>query len=328
MNKALRIFCLCVLAGLSAHTAAAQQTRPGDRPRRDTVFVYDTLYVTDTVWLSPPGGKHRRTLAPLPHRQTEQIAAGRAAGQPKILWITADGTATLFQGSIMDHKNMIPVTNADSMKKIGFFGVVLLAFQHMVLAQNHVTLNAGTGMYRMVATPRMSARPGAAFSLGVGYRRDLIAGKLSAGGELNFHYLMRSDFDTLLRNGPYAGFSNPLSDDEDFSLKPLLFNLPLYLRWQTRWLSPCAGLDLYYKISPKKGYVVSGDGQILENARYRTPCTGLGLLLGLDAPISPRLSVALNYCQGLTREQSVDFNGTPFATRMQRLELQARYRLR
>lgn len=324
MNKHIWRLGLIVLICLLSHRASAQKTRGGDSPRRDTVFVYDTLFVTDTVWLPHPGKQHHRLLPTLPPLQPEGFALGSPS---KTLIFFSGNTATLANSDIIDSVNIIHLKNTDTMKKIGFFGVVFLAFQHMVLSQNHVTLNSGLGVYRMLATPQMTSNPGADFSIGVGFRRDIVAGKLSAGGELNFHLMMRSDFDTLLHSGQYAGFRNPLTGDEDFSRKPLMINLPLFLRWQTPWLSPSIGADFYYKITPRKGIVVSNDGQILENARYRTPYAGVGLLFGLDAPISSRVSLGLTYVHGLTRERSADFNGTLFSTRMQRLELRARYRL-
>ena len=140
MNKHIWRLGLIVLICLLSHRASAQKTRGGDSPRRDTVFVYDTLFVTDTVWLPHPGKQHHRLLPTLPPLQPEGFALGSPS---KTLIFFSGNTATLANSDIIDSVNIIHLKNTDTMKKIGFFGVVFLAFQHMVLSQNHVTLNSG-----------------------------------------------------------------------------------------------------------------------------------------------------------------------------------------
>lgn len=221
------------------------------------------------------------------------------------------------------------------MKKIGFFGVVLLAFQQMVLAQNNIALNAGFGYYRMTTNSQMVSKPGATFIGGLGYRRDLWPGKLSAGCELNFHYMLRSDFDTLMTTGQFAGLPNPLMQGADFTRDPFMFQLPVFLRWQTRWVNPSVGAEVYYKVTPRKGTVfykefTPGSTPTVvrqEIQRYRTPYVGFSLTAGLDVPLSSRFLLGVTYFHGLTTEQAVNLGGVQITSTMKRWELKARYRL-
>jgi hypothetical protein len=286
----------------------------------DTIFVYDTLRVTDTIWLPDPGIP--RNALPVLLNNT-----GLKEKSSDFLIFSPDGTATLYSGRIIDSTFISHLNNSESMKKIGFWGIFLFALQHMVAAQNHLYLNAGTDAYQMIATglqPSLKSKAAAGFSFGAGFRRDLIAQKLSVGGELNAHLLLRSDFDSIISGGQFAGFPNPLVDFEDQSRNHWMFNLPLSLQWKINKLGLALGGECYYKISPQKGLVAEQDGSVSIN-NWRTPYVGFSLLGGLEFSVSARTTLGLHYFHGLSNERRIGFNGVQVNSQMRRLELRARY---
>lgn len=315
--------CLLGLIGWYFHPPVwAQTSTVGVPVSQDTIVVYDTLYVSDTIWLET-------ALSPLPTRQHPFVQLDHLAGFPKKILFFNNRSATLLKNYIIDSvNNIVHFKNSDSMKKISFFGVVLLAFQEMVLAQNHITVHAGLGSYRMVTNTAMASKPGATFIGGLGYRRNLWANKLSVGCELNFHYMFRSDFDSLISTGQYAGFLNPLMYDADYTRRPYMFQMPIFFRWQTQWLSPSIGAEVYAKHIPKRIAEYGDTGQFEGYWRYGSNHIGASLTGGLDVPLSSRLLLGLNYFYGLTREESAGSHSGPvMESRMNRWELKARYRL-
>jgi len=318
MNNKVLCYAFFLLCCLPISRAQEFNTPPTIVP--DTIFVYDTLRVTDTIWLPDPGIP--RNALPVLLNNT-----GSKEKSSDFLIFSPDGTATLYTGRIIDSTFISHLNNSESMKKIGFWGIFLFALQHMVAAQNHLYLNAGTDAYQMISTglqPQLQSKTAAGFSLGAGFRRDLIAQKLSIGGEINAHLLLRSDFDSIISGGQFAGFLNPLVDFEDQSRNHWMFNLPLSLQWKINKLGLALGGECYYKLSPQKGPVTQSDGSI-GTSTWRTPYIGFSLLGGLEFSVSARTTLGLHYFHGLSNERRIGFNGVQVNSQMRRLELRARY---
>ena len=314
-----RAICLLWLAG-RACAGNAQQNVPALPITPDTIIVYDTLRITDTIWLP----EQLPQLATLPAVDNGNDKHKKSSG---FLIFSPDGTATLLSERIIDSNFVSHLNNSGSMKKISFWGILLFALQHMVSAQNHLYLNAGTGGYQMVSTglqPQLHSKAAAGFSLGAGFRRDLIAQKLSIGGELNVHQLLRSEFDSVISGGQFSGFPNPLNGFEDRSRNHWMFNLPLTLQWKIDKLGIALGGECYYKLSPQKGPVVEQDGS-LGTYTWRTPYVGFSLLGGLELSVSARTTLGLYYFHGMSDERKISFNGVQVNSQMRRLELKARY---
>jgi hypothetical protein len=324
MNRLFLI--LYFLNCLGAQTIAQDTLYKNKKMNRDTLFVYDTVYVTDTVWLSKRQTPSPRQLAPLPSGQSATGLALLSADK-KYLLISSDGTATFGRDSIIGIDYLSNLNNVYPMKKASFLAVMLFAMQHMVFAQNHVSLNVGTGGYRMLSNPSSPSPIAPVFSGGLGFRHNVVADKISVGAELNFHYMYRSDFDSIISVGPYAGFPHPLNDREDFSRKPFMINIPLYLRLQTSWASPSVGAEYYYKVTPNR-YFLEDNGTVLEDERYRTAYHGASVWGGLDIALASRWTLGMAYFVGLTKEKQSAARDFTMYSKMSRGELRLKYQLR
>lgn len=297
----------------------AAQSRTSYMPasiRQDTVFKYDTVFVTDTVRVRYKQPEMEQLPAGL-------LLSGQEGNAQKYLIISATGAATFSPIRIIDSVNNSPFKQTDSMKKIGFFGVVLFAFQHMVLAQNNISINVGGGGYRNKVNSTMSSKTAPEFLLGVGYQKDFANGKLSFNADADYHFLAESNFDAVPRYNGFDIFTN----DQQYSNYHAL-SLPVALSWNTRWFSPGIGVEYYLKKTPliKKEYLNNG----LEpyTSEYIVVNHGVSLLASIQAPVSSRTKMRLVYAVGLLPESAGNYGGTAFQSYQHRLEMKLSYRLR
>jgi len=103
----------------------------------DTILVYDTLVITDTIRISRSPIDFK-DLEKLSTTKLSYIEVKNAVSNEKLFIFSNGQTATLSDSNIKSVNNNFNSKNSDEMKKIGFLGVVLFAFQNMVLAQNDV----------------------------------------------------------------------------------------------------------------------------------------------------------------------------------------------
>ncbi len=313
---------LCSL-GAGAQNAIFAPYKPA-KLVADTIFVYDTVFVTDTLRIYLPT-KNMTVIHQLPTQDASSGLVIRNAGKENILIISSGMAATISTNSITDSVNIFNVEKSEAVKKLSFFGVVFFAFQNMVLAQNDFHLNFGGGMYNLTTNNSLQTPKSPQFLAGLGYSRTMAAGKISLQAELNYHFLIRSDFDNV---GNLMYQPNPLRNNEGFAQNYHLVNLPVSLQWNTKWFSPHAGLELYYKTSPKIPYVATTTSGESVSQPYYIAYHAIGWFIGFQVPISNRLRGNLNYFQGISTEYTAQFNGDQYSTKMRRLEVSLSYRLR
>jgi hypothetical protein len=299
---------------LLAGVLLAGQGRAQSRVRQrvtvvDTLFVYDTIFVTDTIRVRKPAKKMAR-VEPLPART-----------EPTFWVISSTPGATLLTRSIMGADTVFQFKQSATMKKVSFLGVVLFAFQHLVLAQNNLSLNVGTGGYNLRSTTGLTSKTAAQLWVGGSYARDFVGGKIGLVADLNYHYLWSAEFE------PQPGAVVPIYD-ESFKQNYHLFNVPVAVQWNTRWLSPGFGAEWYYKLSPRIAQVLTDANGVPRNTSYRVPYHGGSWFAGVEVPCSSRAKARLRYYQGFTTEYKASFGSTSFWTKMRRLEVNLSYRLR
>lgn len=308
---------------LSAQSRTARRL-PSLRAHTDTIFVYDTVFVTDTIKLYRPRRKSfRDQLLPIP----SQTCALLVRTDPKIknLWISPSFAATFSANNIIDSTNNIYIQNYESMKKIGFFSVVLIAFQNMILAQNQISINLGSGLHNLSVNKSEQTAMAPNFFAGLGYGRPFAKGKLCLNADLNFHFLLRSGFD----NVQSFDFSRQIFyESEDFKNNYYLLNLPVSLQWNRKRFSPGVGAEYYYKNSPNITQVFNASTSYEYTTTHVIAYHGFGLLASLQTQLASRIKVRVGYFHGLTTELSSRIAGTTYKTRMRRLEIQMGYRLK
>lgn len=307
-----------LLAGLLLAAQGRAQSRPRQRVTVvDTVFVYDTIFVTDTIRIRKPV-KKMALLAPLP-------TSGDSTFFQKILLFSPSHTATFLNTGIIGSDTVFQFKQSETMKKISFLGVVVLAFQQMVLAQNNLSLNVGTGGIQLHSNTGLNSRPAPQFWVGAGYKGTFAGGRASVLADLNYHFLFRSAFDA----------SNPKADPFNFSLAQSdfnqsfhLFNVPVGVQWNSRLVRPSLGAEAYYKVSPKIPLWLTDANGLGRETSYVLSYWGASAFVGLELLLSERLNARLRYYEGLTTEQGLSSGQGNFQTKMRRLELNVAYRLR
>ena len=316
MKHLLFVFMIAVLFSANSLFAQSQASYTPASILQDTVFVYDTVFITDTVRIR----YKQPAMEPLP---ASLLLSGQEGTSQKYVIISATGAATFSLVRIIDSVNISPFKHSDSMKKIGFFGVVLFAFQHMVLAQNNISINVGGGGYRNKVNSTMSSKTAPEFLLGVGYQKDFANGKLSFNADADYHFLAESNFDAVPRYNGFDIFTN----DQQYSNYHAL-SLPVALSWNTPWFSPGIGVEYYLKKTPliKKEYLNNGVEPY--TSEYIVVNHGVSLLASIQAPVNSRMKMRLVYAVGLLPESAGYYNGTAFQSYQQRLEMKLSYRLR
>ena len=317
------VSCSVVAAMLFLAINATAQKQPQvmrSHPVPDTIFVYDTLFVTDTIRLI----KTVPTAENLPFRVLSSLQSDQ---QPqKILIISPGFAATISKDLIISSEKNSQFKNSEKMKKIGFFGVILFAFQNIILSQNDIAINIGAGGYRLNSNySSIKTNIAPMFSTGVGYSHRFAKGNFNWNVDLNYHFMLRSDFDAA-QTLPVTGTA---ITGENFKQNYHLFNLPVSLQWNAKWFSPLAGIEAYYKLSPRiaQTFTNSATGEIVTQ-KYRVPYVGASWLIGLKCPLSNRLIARFAYFRGITKEFTAQYGGSMFQTKMQRMELSLRYQLK
>lgn len=294
------------------------------RAHTDTIFVYDTVFVTDTIKLYRPRHQSfREQLLPIPSPTCALLV--RTDPGAKNLWAFQNFAATFSASSIIDSSNNFYIQNYESMKKIGFFGIFLIASQNMLLSQNQISINLGSGLHNLSVNNSEKTTMAPNFFAGLGYGRPFAKGKLCLNADLNYHFLFRSDFGNV---NSFDLSQQSFYGNEDFSRNYHLLNLPVSLQWNRKRFSPGIGAEFYYKHSPKINKTFNASDGSTFTATYVVPYHGLGLVASLQTSLTSRIKVRTSYFHGLTTEHTASIAGTTYQTRMRRLEIQMGYRLK
>jgi hypothetical protein len=268
-------FIFLLIAFLFCQHLFGQHPSPG---KRDTVFIYrtkivlDTLVIHDTIWIP-----RNETISRLDKMSSKPLYLNDLQPDARLLLFFNHESATIPVNSILLAENL---KNSVSMKKLSFIGVVLFAFQSMVLAQSDFGLSAGTGLWW---TKCNVSSAGSEFSplLNIGtYAKVPLHGNLFLRTGINYHY--------MFRNGSYKqklDYSMPVTIGDGESASAYhLFSLPLQLGLELPRFEPYLGMEYTYRVS-----------ESWLNAKK----SSLGVSAGLNYNISSLMSLGLNYQLGL-----------------------------
>ena len=304
----------------------------------DTLYVYDTLRVTDTLRLPVK-------VAALPALEKCELSyvllTIPTQENEKFLILNENFAATFSTKRILlseNKNNSFTIKTSDKMKKIGFFGVVFFAFQHLVVAQNNLSLNIGTGGFQLVTqeipstfspgSSKFQTKTSPLFKIGVSASRDFAQHKFSIITGLNYSYLRGTPF-TVVSNFRSTQ-ERYLSEGTNYETYNHLWNIPLAIRINAlKIFKPTFGLEGYFKASPvmtsPNPYRNIGTGQV-EYPKSVVHYWGTSWIAGFDVEISPKLGIRLNYAKGM----AVEFGkgqGSFLQTKMNRFEISALYHL-
>jgi hypothetical protein len=260
--------------------------------KKDTIFVYDTIVVYDTIYhydtLKIPVNKEIEQLSFIEPRQPDLILLRLDTANKKdnLLIISENLSATFPINSIIINEN---IKNLNSMKKLNFFGVVLFAFQSMVIAQTDFGFSFGGDMWWAECNkPIVKSELSPSFNAGL-YFEHSISNHLFLKTRLNYHYLLsnysyKAVVDTV--NWILVGEGESATDYHQISI-------PIQIGYNIGKFKPYIGFEYSYRIS-----------ESWLNRRLSL----FGCIAGLNYKLSEKFSMAINYYYGLTKDYK--YSGT------------------
>lgn len=237
----------------------------------DTVFVYDTIRAVEPEKLNPiePKGADYSVL----HLDT-------AGNKAILLIISGNKTATIPINGIILNEN---IKNLNSMKKLSFVGVVLFAFQSMVMAQTNYGITVGGGAWWAKCNePITSVNYTPTLKAGVFFEHSLSNNVFLKTG-LNYNY--------LTNNYSYKATVDTLNwvgvGDEASATAYHQFSIPLQFGYAIGKIKPYLGIEYSYRIS---------------ESWLNQSINSFGLLGGINYAISDKVTLGINYYHGLTKD--------------------------
>lgn len=110
----------------------------------EEVVVYDTVYIFDTIFIKPVVNE----LFSIKPKFINVLQLDTVNIHANLLQIFNQQAATFPINHIILNENFSRnIKKSESMKKLSFFGVVLFAFQSMVLAQTNYEISLGSGVW-------------------------------------------------------------------------------------------------------------------------------------------------------------------------------------
>jgi hypothetical protein len=285
------IYCLLDFLGINAQGMAKSKLM---RTAPDTIVVYDTIFVTDTIRIFKPLKKIAQ-MESLPSSCMKYKPFSVDTSIKKILIFSRGAAATFSINGILDSVQIIHLNKSESMKKLSFWGVVLFAFQNMVLAQNNVSLQIGVGAYKLQNIDQMNVRPAADFMAGLGYSRSMGNGKMRLNIDLNYHYKLKTSayFPEEVRLDPFmetriARYTKPFQ----------MINLPVSVQWNKKTISPFVGAAPYFEWTNFDQIFTTDSG---ESKSFPTTVNyyGLDLFAGVEIPISHKFQARISYYRSI-----------------------------
>lgn len=241
----------------------------------ETVIVYDTIFIYDTVKISDHAKLNKIKSKQLILNVLQYDTANQRAN---LLIISPNQTATIPINSIILNEN---IKKYESMKKLSFFGVVLFAFQNMVIAQTNFGVSAGGGTWWAKSNnPFGSVEFSPTFNTGLFFSQPL-SNAFNLKMEVNYSYLMsnysyKAIVDTL--NWVVTGEGESATNYHQISL-------PLQVGYKIGEFRPFLGVEYSYRFSESW----------LDKRIY-----SFGVIGGVNYLFNDKFSVSLNYYQGLS----------------------------
>jgi hypothetical protein len=236
----------------------------------DTIFVYDTIKLFDNVKLNKiePKGLELNIL------QYDTISR-----RANLLIISRNQTATIPINGIILSEN---IKNLKSMKKLSFFGMVLFAFQSMVIAQTNIGITAGGGTWWVKSNnPFGNVEFSPTFNAGL-FLKQPLSNAIYLKMEVNYTFLMNN----YSYKAVVDTFNNSIGDEEAATDYHQI-SLPLHVGYKIGKFSPFLGVEYSYRFS---------------ESWLNKQIHSWGVIGGLNYFINDKFSVSLNYYQGFTSD--------------------------
>lgn len=261
--------------------------KPASKNILDTVFIYETITVFDTVHIYDTVKVFKNTrLEAIEPKELKILQLDTANKRANLLIISKDQTATIPINGIILNEN---IKNSGSMKKLSFFGVVLFAFQSMVMAQSDYGVSAGAGIWWATCNkPIVKSVYSPILNFGLYYEQPLWK-NLFVKAELNYYY--------LFSNYSYKGYIDFINNNEvtfgdaesgdDYHQ----FSIPLQIGYKIGKIEPSLGMGYSYRI-------------LIDRLRKRISI--FELTAGLNYNITDKVSLGLNYYYGLTKDYKIN----------------------
>ncbi len=252
----------------------------------ETVTVYDTVYVYDTI--RTPGNPSIKAIEP-EEIETRMLKPGMLHDQASLLIISGNRAATIPINSIILPEN---IKNLERMKKLSFFGVVLFAFQNMVLAQADFGISAGGGAW-WTRCNYSGAETGYSPTVNLGtYLQLPIGNHIQVSTGVNYNYLSnnsgyKTEIGTTISNGEFYYANVIYLGDGEAASRYHQLSVPLQIGYRFGKITPLVGFECSYRVS---------------ESWLNTNFSSYGLLGGLQYKLTDRFSVTLNYYNGLTKD--------------------------
>lgn len=247
----------------------------------ETVIVYDTVYIFDTIKISDnflPAKIDGKRL------EINILQFDIESQQANLLRISRDQTATIpLNGIILTDNNK----KIESMKKLSFLGVVLFAFQSMVIAQTNYGISAGVGTWWATSNhPNASVGFSPTFNAGFFIKQPL--GKaVFLQLDANYTFLNNNSSYKVAVENPVWGTIGDGESASDYHQ----ITVPLEVGYKIGKFSPLLGIEYSYRFS---------------EPWLKRQIHSFGFIGGVNYSINDKFSIGLNYYQALTKDISIE----------------------
>lgn len=272
---------IALLSSLMAGLATNAQ-RPADS-KKDTVYVYktkvvyDTIYVTDTVI--------EKVFVHTPNPSTLSILRLDTLHKKAALTVVTSNYAANIPLSQIVYTNNFG--KAADIKNLSFMGVVMLAFKNMVVAQTDLGVSIGGGAWwANCSKPLTTAtyKPTMNISL---HARIPVGERFFIHSQIKYHYLApNTSFKTIIDTVYFSEIGAAESGSEYHQL-----SLPIKLGYSVGSVQAAAGLEASYRIS---------EPWLAQNSFQ------FGMLASIGYQFSKSFALELEYYHGLTNDFSLE----------------------
>ena len=307
---------------------------------RDTIFIYDTLVVVDTIRISRSPIDFK-DLEKLSSKELSYLEVKNAHSNEKLFIFSNGQTATLPDSNIKSVNNNFNSKKSDEMKKIGFLGVMLFAFQNMVLAQNDVGIYVGSGAYNLLVNDKPNTNFVPTAHIGVSYQKPFASDKLFTDIRLNYSYLSATRFSSI-DNISYMTLETTVTEPGGISTETLvtrndasstdyschIFSVPLIIGLNGKKFRPFVGIEPYLKDYLYLSTSIDTPQNIGVSTGVAGGSFGANAILGFQIPFSERFALNASYLRQFTVEKKSNVKIIPLRdVQSQRVDLSLRYRL-
>jgi hypothetical protein len=266
-------------------------------PQSDTIYIYETVEVYDTIVVYDTVKVVRNfslnKLESIKTSDLKVLLVDTLNNKADLLIISKEKSATISLDGIILNENL---KNTKSMKKLSFLGVVMFAFQSMVMSQTQYGVCIGGGTWWAKCNkPVFKSEYTSTFNAGMFVEVPLNS-YLFLGSEFNFQYLQSNysykacAYSIGWVSTEYPGtqsFNNGVVGETESATNYYQLSMPVNIGFQVYRFKPYAGIRFSYRLSDSWANV---------------SVKSAGINVGVNYPVFKRLSVGINYYKGLTKD--------------------------